>query len=79
MNDLPSLDSDSLVVQSLASMSLDEPEDGQRPSRGSRTGPFVEGDVVQILNNRDRVKLLQEGHGEWTDAMNEVILLLDSS
>ncbi|XP_066918362.1 E3 ubiquitin-protein ligase mib1-like isoform X2 [Clytia hemisphaerica] len=73
VNDLPSLDSDSLVVQSLASMSLDEAEDGQRPSRGSRTGPFVEGDVVQILNNRDRVKLLQEGHGEWTDAMNETL------
>lgn len=72
IRDLPSLDSNSDVVRSLASMSMDE---RQRPSRRAVcTGLFVEGDVVQVLNsnNRDRVEALQEGHGEWTDAMGEV-------
>ena len=74
IRDLPSLDSNSAMVRSLASMSLDESR--QRPSRRRAvcSGLFVEGDVVQILNThyRDRVKTLQEGHGEWTDAMDEV-------
>lgn len=77
IRDLPSLDSNSAMVRSLASMSLDESR--QRPSRRRAvcSGLFVEGDVVQILNShyRDRVKTLQEGHGEWTDAMDEVKIL----
>ncbi|CAH1773055.1 unnamed protein product [Owenia fusiformis] len=32
-------------------------------------GQFVVGDLVQICNELERIKLQQRGHGEWTEAM----------
>lgn len=62
-----------MMGEALASLSIDEnPE--SRKSSSQRSGAFFEGDIVQVLNDRERVKSLQLGHGEWTDAMNEVRL-----
>lgn len=33
---------------------------------------FVVGDLVQICNDMERMKLLQRGHGEWAEAMMPV-------
>lgn len=35
--------------------------------------PFAVGDLVQICNDVDRIKVLQKGHGEWADAMNPTL------
>ncbi|XP_065331956.1 E3 ubiquitin-protein ligase MIB1 [Cloeon dipterum] len=35
----------------------------------STTPQFVVGDLVQICNDVERIKILQRGHGEWADAM----------
>ena len=39
------------------------------PDRAS----FQVGDLVHISNDLERVKVLQRGHGEWTEAMIPVI------
>lgn len=31
--------------------------------------PFAVGDLVQICNDVERIKILQKGHGEWAEAM----------
>lgn len=36
---------------------------------------FAVGDLVQICNDLDKIKLLQRGHGEWAEAMTPVFLL----
>ncbi|KAL4236081.1 E3 ubiquitin-protein ligase mib1 [Mactra antiquata] len=37
---------------------------------GSASAPqFAVGDLVQILSDVDRIKVLQRGHGEWAEAM----------
>ena len=33
---------------------------------------FSMGDLVQIYNDADRVRELQQGHGEWTEVMEAV-------
>lgn len=33
---------------------------------------FAVGDLVQICNDLDKIKLLQRGHGEWAEAMAPV-------
>ena len=33
---------------------------------------FAVGDLVQICNDAERIKILQRGHGEWADAMMPV-------
>jgi len=38
------------------------------------TPQFVVGDLVQICNDAERIKILQRGHGEWADAMLPVII-----
>ena len=35
--------------------------------------PFAVGDLVQICNDVERIKILQKGHGEWADAMNPTL------
>jgi len=59
--------------EALASLSIDENSEN-RKSSSQRAGACFEGDIVQVLNDSARVKLLQQGHGEWTDAMNEVLV-----
>lgn len=39
------------------------------PSAAGSSSQFVVGDLVQISNDMERVKLLQRGHGEWAEAM----------
>ena len=39
------------------------------------TMPFTVGDLVQILSDSERIKILQRGHGEWAEAMLPVSLL----
>lgn len=40
---------------------------------GSTTTPqFAVGDLVQILSDVERIKMLQRGHGEWAEAMMPV-------
>lgn len=34
---------------------------------------FAVGDLVQICNDLERIKILQRGHGEWAEAMAPVI------
>ncbi|XP_046961355.1 E3 ubiquitin-protein ligase MIB1 [Vanessa cardui] len=36
---------------------------------GGAGGAFAVGDLVQVCADRERVKLLQRGHGEWAEAM----------
>lgn len=36
---------------------------------------FSVGDLVQICNDPERIKLLQRGHGEWAEAMAPVSVL----
>ena len=38
----------------------------------SPTSPFHVGDLIQICNDVEKVKGLQLGHGEWTEAMESV-------
>lgn len=35
--------------------------------------PFAVGDLVQICNDVERIKVLQKGHGEWADAMSPTL------
>ena len=35
---------------------------------------FAPGDIVQVLANKEQVSILQQGHGEWTEAMLPVRL-----
>lgn len=36
---------------------------------------FAVGDLVQICNDPEKIKLLQRGHGEWAEAMMPVFKL----
>ena len=40
----------------------------------SESSPFQVGCLVQISSDLERVKVLQRGHGEWTEAMIPVRL-----
>ena len=45
------------------------------PSTPPMTSPATQfniGDLVQIINDAERVRGLQLGHGEWTEAMEAV-------
>lgn len=61
------------MEEALASLTLAEGTRRTSPT-SSRSVPFVEGDIVQVLNDSERIQLLQQGHGEWTDAMIPVII-----
>ena len=37
-----------------------------------RSASFAVGDIVQVLTDMDQVRDLQQGHGEWTEAMTPV-------
>ncbi|RZF46054.1 hypothetical protein LSTR_LSTR004767, partial [Laodelphax striatellus] len=39
------------------------------PSTSETTQQFAVGDLVQICNDLERIKVLQRGHGEWAEAM----------
>ena len=38
-------------------------------SENGATTQFTVGDLVQILSDSERIKILQRGHGEWAEAM----------
>ena len=44
---------------------------GATPST-SAAPQFAVGDLVQICNDVERIKVLQRGHGEWAEAMMPV-------
>lgn len=66
---------DSVMEEALASLSLEKETHRSNPPSSSRAVPFVEGDIVQVFNDRERIQMLQPGHGEWTDAMIPVRIL----
>lgn len=72
VNNLPTLNMDSIMGEAISTLSLDT-HSSRRRSSSSKAGPFVEGDIVQVHNDCEQVKLLQQGHGEWTDAMMETL------
>lgn len=37
---------------------------------------FAVGDLVQICNDPQQIKILQRGHGEWADAMAPVSFII---
>lgn len=41
-------------------------------NEGQITQKFSVGDLVQICNDVERIKILQRGHGEWAEAMTPV-------
>lgn len=43
--------------------------DTTNPSSGNT---FAVGDIVQICSDKERVKALQRGHGEWAETMDFV-------
>ncbi|KAG8227572.1 hypothetical protein J437_LFUL000672, partial [Ladona fulva] len=42
-------------------------------SSGSHQQQFAVGDLVQICSDRERIKILQRGHGEWAEAMTPTL------
>lgn len=45
----------------------------------SQNQQFAVGDIVQICNDLEKIKILQKGHGEWAAAMapvNSVFILI---
>lgn len=43
-------------------------------TNGDGTQQFAVGDFVKILNDQERIKILQRGHGEWAEAMVPVCI-----
>lgn len=44
-------------------------------STATENQAFAVGDLVQICNDLEKIKLLQRGHGEWAEAMSPVSYL----
>lgn len=44
-------------------------------SSSSDSQTFAVGDLVQICNDLEKIKLLQRGHGEWAGAMAPVCII----
>ena len=69
-DDMPniSFDSDSRSATAMANnLNPGSPRDSN--SALSDGWSFQVGDLVHISNDLERVKVLQRGHGEWTEAM----------
>lgn len=47
-------------------------------SSSSDNQTFAVGDLVQICNDIEKIKLLQRGHGEWAEAMAPVSVLVQN-
>lgn len=45
-------------------------------SSSSDNQTFAVGDLVQICNDIEKIKLLQRGHGEWAEAMAPVCIII---
>lgn len=45
-------------------------------SSGEQQSQFAVGDLVQICQDLERIKILQRGHGEWAEAMAPVSRIL---
>lgn len=42
----------------------------------AKVNSFAVGDIISVINDIDKVKELQKGHGEWIDIMKNVNALL---
>ena len=69
VNELRITPSDNEVEASAASSNIFTPSPHGSNSVLSEQFQFEVGDVVQISGDAERVKVLQRGHGEWTEAM----------
>lgn len=67
-----SFDNDNPSASSIAN-NLNPGSPRESVSGSSESSSFQVGDLVHISSDLERVKVLQRGHGEWTEAMIPVI------
>lgn len=48
------------------------------PATLIKVNSFTVGDIVSVINDIEKVKELQKGHGEWIDIMKNVIRTFNS-